>query len=93
MAKQEETAKPRPEASFRIGKLMKASIWKNEAKGKDGQTYDFKNIQLQKSWVSKVGTDGKNEYESKDISLSLDEAQKAILALQAAVNHCYVVKE
>ena len=78
-----------PVASFRIGKLMKASVWENPQKGKDGQTYVFKNIQLQKSYTEDNGT----TYVNKDISLSLDEAMKAMLALQAAIEFCLVSKE
>jgi hypothetical protein len=88
MAKQEE-AKQKPVASFRVGKLLKASIWENEQKGKDNQTYVFKNIQLQKSYTEDNG----KTFVNKDISLSLDEAMKAVLALQQAIEFCLVTKE
>lgn len=86
MATQE---KQRPLATYRAGKLMKASIWKNEGTGDKGQKYEFMNVQLQKSWT----TDNGKTFENKDISLSVDEIPKAIAALQEAYRHCLIVKE
>lgn len=74
--------KQKPEASFQAG-IVKASVWNNVVTLPSGDTFDSKNVQLQKSWKDKKG-----EWQSASVSLAVNDIPRAVMMLEQAYAWC-----
>ena len=80
----QEQGTVRPEKSFRIG-AVRASVWRNARKSKEGKTYEVRSVSLDRSYRDSAGN-----YKSSN-SFAANEIPKAILLLQRAYE--YMVME
>lgn len=76
----QETGAVRPEKSFRIGAVC-ASVWKNLRQGKEGKTYEVRNVTLDRTYRDQEGN-----YKRTN-RFAANEIPKAILLLQRAYEY------
>ncbi len=80
------TDKNSPERKFRASPVT-ATIWTNEAKGKDGETNLFRTITLDRTYKDKEGSWKKTN------SFRVNDLPKAVLVLNKAFEYVSIKEE
>lgn len=70
----------KPDAKFRAGTIS-ATVWTNQATGKDGQPRTFSSVSFEKSYKDKDGAWKTTK------SLNKQDVPKAVVVLQKAYEH------
>lgn len=83
--KEETKAKTKPVTTVRCGGI-KATVWANEMKNKDGSTFVVHNVNLDRSYKDQDG-----QWQTTN-SIRQADVPKAILVLQKAYEYCVLSK-